>query len=408
MIATSCRGCGGEDLEVILSLGAMPLANALVTSDRVGDDEARYPLDVAFCKACALVQLTASVPPEELFSDYSYFSSYADTVVQNADELVHRVVRDRRLGSQSLAMEIASNDGYLLQHYVRRGVPVLGIDPAANVVEVASQRGVPTLCAFFDSDVAEGLRAAGSRADVVHANNVFAHVPGLNGFARGISRILAEEGVLIIETPYVRDLVERLEFDTVYHEHVFYYSLTSLERVLVRNGLHTVDVEHISIHGGSLRVFATLNGVGRPDERVTGLLEAEARDGITSLGYYRGFGERVRGLCAELRALLVGLASAGKRVVAYGAAAKGAVLLNALGLPDGVIEFVADRSPHKQGRYMPGVRIPIVAPERLLDEMPDVVLLLAWNFADEVMEQQAEYRRRGGRFIVPVPAPVFV
>lgn len=407
-IATSCRGCASEGLEVILSLGDMPLANALLTADQLSDPERRFPLDVAFCTACALVQLTVSVPPEQLFSDYAYFSSYADTVVQNAGELVSRVIRERRLGSSSLAVEVASNDGYLLQHYVNEQIPVLGIDPAANVVEVAEGRGVPTICAFFGPGLAEELRASGRRADVLHANNVIAHVPDLNGFVRGIARILADDGVAVIETPYVRDLVERLEFDTVYHEHVFYYSLTALERVLVRNGLRAVDVEHIPIHGGSLRVFAALDGARPPDGSVTRLLANEDRDGIGSLEYFRGFGERVRNLCAELRALLLELRSQEKRIAAYGAAAKGAVLLNALRLPADILDFVADRSPHKQGRYIPGVHVPIVAPERLLEDMPDYVLLLAWNFADEVMAQQAEYRRRGGRFVVPVPAPIVV
>jgi len=407
-VATSCRGCASEGLEVILSLGDMPLANALLTADQLREPERRFPLDVAFCTTCALVQLTVSVPPEQLFSEYAYFSSYADTVVQNAGQLVGRLIRERRLGSASLAVEVASNDGYLLQHYVRERIPVLGIDPAANVVGIAEGRGVPTICAFFGPELAEELRVSGRQADVLHANNVIAHVPDLNGFVRGIARILRYDGVAVIETPYVRDLVERLEFDTVYHEHVFYYSLTALERVLVRNGLRAVDVEHIPIHGGSLRVFAGLDGARDPEGSVTRILSDEDRDGIGSLEYFRGFGERVRDLCVELRALLVELRSQGKRLAAYGAAAKGAVLLNSIGLPDGVLDFVADLSPHKQGRYMPGVHVPILAPERLLEEMPDYVLLLAWNFADEVMAQQAEYRRRGGRFIIPVPAPAIV
>lgn len=407
-VATSCRGCASEGLEVILSLGEMPLANALLTAKQLTDPERRYPLDVAFCTTCALVQLTVSLPPEHLFSDYAYFSSYADTIVRNAGDLVGRVIRERRLGSASLAVEVASNDGYLLEHYVREGIPVLGIDPAANVVGIAETRGVPTLCAFFGAALAEELRASGRRADVLHANNVIAHVPELNGFVRGIARILTDDGVAVIETPYVRDLVERLEFDTVYHEHVFYYSLTALDRVLVRNGLRTVDVERIPIHGGSLRVFAMLDGARRPDGSVTKLLADEDRDGIGSLEYFRGFGERVRDLRAELRALLIELRSQEKRIAAYGAAAKGAALLNALGLPDGTLDFVADRSPHKQGRYIPGVHVPIVAPERLLEEMPDYVLLLAWNFADEIMAQQAEYGRRGGRFVVPLPTPTIV
>jgi SAM-dependent methyltransferase len=404
-VITTCRGCGDDGLEIILFLGEMPLANGLLSADQLDEPEFRYPLDVAFCGRCALVQLTVSLPPEALFSEYLYFSSYSDTVVENAVQLVRRMIQTRGLGPDSLAIEVASNDGYLLQHYVRGGVPVLGIDPATNIVPVAQAHGVPTLPAFFGSDLAEELRSAGRRADVLHANNVLAHVPDLNGMVRGIARVLADDGVAVIETPYVRDLVEGLEFDTIYHEHVFFYSLTSLDAVFRRCGLQIVDVERISLHGGSLRVFAALEGAAATSSAVDDLLEAESRAGVGSVGYYRGFAGRVESLCADLRGLLTALKSRGHQIGGYGAAAKGAVLLNALDLPEGTLEFVADRSPHKQGRYMPGVHVPVVSPDRLLELMPDHLLLLAWNFADEIMDQQAEYRRRGGRFIIPVPVP---
>jgi SAM-dependent methyltransferase len=404
-VATRCRACESEDLEVILSLGQMPLANALLSEDQLDEPEPRYPLDVAFCEACALVQLTVSVPPRSLFSEYAYFSSYSDTVVSNAEQVVKRMIEERALGPDCLAMEIASNDGYLLQHYVQAGVPVLGIDPAANVVPEAEARGVPTLCAFFGLELAEELRRSGRRADVMHANNVLAHVPNLQGFVSGIARVLTGAGVAVIETPYVKDLVDRLEFDTIYHEHLFYYSLTALDGVFRRNGLQIIDVENIPIHGGSLRVIAAHDGAMAPTRAVRELLTSEKRNGLARIEYYRGFADRVRALRGDLRRFLNELRSRGKRIAAYGAAAKGAVLLNALGLLPGTLEFVADRSPHKQGRYMPGVRIPISSPDRLVEEMPDLVLLLAWNFVDEILEQQAEYRRRGGRFIIPVPQP---
>jgi SAM-dependent methyltransferase len=404
-IATSCRGCDAEGLEVILSLGEMPLANALLTPEQLHEPETRYPLDVAFCARCGLVQLTASVPPEALFSDYPYYSSYSDAVVANARRLARRMIEDRDLRPTNLAMEVASNDGYLLQHYVRAGVRVLGIDPAANIAPAAESRGVPTLCAFFGEELADDLRGAGYRADVLHAHNVLAHVPRLDDVLRGIARILADDGVAVIETPYVRDLVEGLEFDTIYHEHLFYYSLTSLNAALRRNGLHAVDVERIPLHGGSLRVIAAGGGAGAESPAVADLLASEARAGMTSAAYYRGFAGRVATLCGELRDLLAGLKSRGSGIAAYGAAAKGATLLNAVGLPDGTLEFVADRSPHKQGRYMPGVHLPIVSPDRLLEAMPDHLLLLAWNHAEEIVVQQAEYGRRGGRFVVPVPVP---
>jgi hypothetical protein len=391
----------------VLSLGETPLANSLLTADNLDAPEPRYPLDVVFCPNCALVQITISVPPEAMFSEYAYFSSFADTVTENARMLVERLVRDRALGADDLAMEIASNDGYLLKNYVAAGVPVLGIDPARNVAEVAVQNGVPTRCEFFGREFAARLVDEGLRASVLHANNVMAHVPDVNGVVAGIATVLADDGVAVVETPYVREMVDRLEFDTIYHEHLFYYSLSSFDALLRRNGLSAVDVEQIPIHGGTIRVYAARTGapVG---PAVTDLLAEEQQLGMTTIDYYRDFASRVDALCDELRDLLLGLQRDGKRIAAYGAAAKGATLLNRIGIGADVIDFVADRNVHKQGRYMPGVRVPIVGPERLLDEMPDYVLLLAWNFADEVMAQQSAYKQRGGRFIVPVPEPAVV
>jgi SAM-dependent methyltransferase len=304
-------------------------------------------------------------------------------------------------------MEIASNDGYLLQYYVEAGVPVLGIEPARNIAPAAEARGVTTVCAFFGASLAEELRAAGRRADVVHANNVLAHVPDLNGVLGGMARLLAPGGVAVVETPYVRDLVERLEFDTIYHEHLSYYSLTSLERAFRRNGLSVVGVERLPIHGGSLRVFAEA-GDAPPAGVVASLLAEEQDLGMDRLAYFHGFAGRVEDLRRKLRDLLAGLKSRGHRVAAYGAAAKGAVLLNACGIGAETLDFVADRSQYKQGRFMPGVHLPVVAPERLLHDRPDEVLLLAWNFADEILEQQAAYRAQGGRFVIPVPKPRIV
>ncbi len=406
MTGFACRGCGGGDLQIVLSLGKMPPSNALLTEDQLAEPETRYPLDLAFCPTCALAQITVSVDPAELFDEYAYFSSYSTTMLAHAEAIARRMIGERSLGPDSLAMEIASNDGYLLQNYVRAGVPVLGIDPARNVVSAARDRGVETLCGFFGEDLAEELRDSGRRASVLHANNVLAHVPDVNGVVRGIGRVLAEDGVAVIETPYVRDLVERVEFDTIYHEHLFYYSLTALDRLFERNGLRILDVERIPIHGGSLRVFAAPAPTAlRPTPAVAALLEEETRLGLTALGYFEGFADRVEALKGQLLTLLGQLKDQGHRIAAYGAAAKGTVLLNAFGIGTERIEFVADRSEYKQGRYMPGVHVPIVGPEALLAEMPDEVLLLAWNLADEILERQAEYRRRGGRFIIPAPVP---
>ena len=404
----ACRSCGAGGLDVFLSLGDQPLANALRSADQLDRPEPRHPLEVAFCPACSLAQLTVSVPPEQLFADYSYFSSFSPTVVANAAALVARLVEERQLGSEHLALEIASNDGYLLKHYVAVGVQALGVEPAANVAAAAEVAGVPTLVAFFGREVAEELRAAGRRADVLHANNVMAHVPDPNGVVAGIERVLAPGGVAVFESPYVRDLVDNLEFDTVYHEHLFYYSLSSFAALLARNGLEAVDVERIPIHGGTLRVFAMRAGEGTPSPAVAQLAAEEHRIGLDRPAWFEGFGERVEALCGSIRALLADRKAQGRRIAGYGAAAKATVMLNALGVGPDTIDFVADRSPHKQGRYVPGTRIPIVAPERLLRDRPDDVVIFAWNFADEIMAEQAEYRAGGGRFLIPIPEPTVV
>lgn len=404
--ASACRSCGATGLAPILSLGEQPLANALQISPEASTGLGRYPLDLVFCEACSLAQITVSVPPEELFADYRYFSSYSPTVVASAHQLVRRLVAERDLGPGALAMEVASNDGYLLGHYRAAGVDVLGIDPADNVAAVAEARGVPTLRAFFGAAVARELRDAGRRADVLHAHNVMAHVPDPNGVAAGMAEVLAGDGLVVIETPYVRDLVDRLEFDTIYHEHLFYYSLTSLRALLERNGLEVVGVERIPLHGGSLRVLAAVAGVRRPAPAVTHLLEEEERIGLPGRGYFEGFGERVEALCERLGDLLGRCVQAGEALAGYGAAAKATVLVHSVGIDAGTIPYVVDRSPHKQGRFLPGTAIAVVPPERLLADQPDRVLLFVWNFAEEVLGQQRAYRQRGGRFIIPIPEPV--
>ena len=400
-----CRSCGSSRLDPVLSLGSTPLANSLLDDDTLTRPEARYPLDLVFCPACTLVQITLSVPPEEMFEEYAYFSSFADTVVENARVISTRLVAERSLGPDDLAMEIASNDGYLLRNYVEAGVPVLGVDPARNIASVAEENGVPTVCEFFGTAVAARLRAEGRRASVLHANNVLAHVPDVNGVVEGIATILADDGVAVIETPYVRDLVDELEFDTIYHEHLFYYSAHALVALFERAGLEIVDVEHLPIHGGSLRVFVAHAGATPPTAAVADLLAAERDAGMLTIGYYRDFAARVDRLCERLRGLLADLKGGGHTIAGYGAAAKGATLCNYAGIGPETIDFVVDRNVHKQGRYMPGVRLPIVDPAALLDRRPDYLLLLAWNFADEIIGQQQEYAAGGGRFLVPVPEP---
>lgn len=407
MAVAACRLCGSADLRLVLSLGDMPLANALLTADQLDQPEPRYPLDVAFCPECSLVQITDAVPPETLFREYAYFSSYSETMLNHAARLADRLIASRDLGARSLVVEIGSNDGYLLQFYQRRGIPVLGIEPAANVARVAQEtRRIPTLCAFFGEEVARGLAAQGRRADVIHAHNVLAHVPDPNGFMRGLGILLNAGGLAVIEVPYVKDLIDHCEFDTIYHEHHSYFSLTALARLVTRHGLAIRDVERVPIHGGSLRLEVRVNGAapaGAAAPSVDALLAEEAAWGVDRLEFYGDFGRRVGRLKDSLRRLLRTLRRGGARVAAYGAAAKGAMLLNYAGIGRDLVDFVVDLNPYKQGRFMPGVHLPVYPPARLLEVMPGYLLVLAWNVAREIFDQQAEYRKRGGRLIVPVP-----
>jgi SAM-dependent methyltransferase len=396
-----CRSCAGSSLIDVLDLGCMPLANALLTTEQLSEPEETYPLKLVFCPHCSLVQITETVLPGKLFREYAYFSSFSDAWVRHARKLVERLVRSRSLGAANLAVEIASNDGYLLQHYGEAGVPVLGIEPAENIANAAKARGVRTITDFFTHDLACRLVARGERADVIHANNVLAHVGDLNGFVKGCRLLLKDDGVAVIEVPYVKDLIDGCQFDTIYHEHLSYFSLTALKALFARHAMVIRDVERLATHGGSLRLFIETRG--KEDHSVTDLLQEEAGWGVQDLAFYGGFGQRIDELKQSLRGLLLDLKSKGQRLAAYGAAAKGSILLNYFQIGRELLDFVVDRSTYKQGRYMPGVRLPICPPERLLEEMPGCVLLLTWNFADEVIAQQAEYRRRGGRFIIPIP-----
>ncbi|MGH8773906.1 MAG: class I SAM-dependent methyltransferase [Jiangellaceae bacterium] len=403
-----CRSCGAAGLQPFLDLGASPLADALVHPERAGEPEQRFPLAVAFCPTCTLVQILTEVPPQQLFVDnYLYFSSWADHLLAHSRAHADELATSRQLGPQSLVVELASNDGYMLRNFVARGIPVLGIDPAPGQAAAARRAGVPTLERFFGADLADELVADGYRADVVIANNVMAHVPDLNGFVAGMATLVADEGVITVENPYVRDLVDRVEFDTVYHEHFCYFSCTAVETLMRRHGLFLNDVHYFpDLHGGTLRW--TVGRKPTQQASVASYLEAEAASGLDGFDYYACFGARVAGLRTELLDLLGRLRSGGARIAAYGAAAKGATLLNYADIGADLVEFVVDRNPHKQGLLMPGAQLPIRAPQALLDEQPDYVLLLAWNFADEILAQQAEYVARGGRFVVPVPTPAVV
>jgi SAM-dependent methyltransferase len=402
-----CRSCGQPDLELILSLGQMPLANSLISAAQLDDPEPTYPLDLALCPKCALVQITETVPPEDLFREYAYFSSFSDTMLQHARAIVQHMLASRKLDAHSLVVEIASNDGYLLQYYKEAGVPVLGIEPAINIAKVAEEkRGIRTLTEFFGSEVARQLVKQGKRADVIHANNVLAHVADLNGFVRGVGLALKDDGIAVIEVPYAKDMIDRGEFDTIYHEHLCYFSLTALDNLFRRHGLHVQDVNQTPIHGGSLQVFVEKTAVDkeiRQSETVSRILETERESGMCQANFYLGFGAKVEKLRTDLLTLLRDLKQQGKRIAVYGASAKGSTLLNYFGIGRETLDFVADRSTIKQGLFTPGTHLPIHSPAKLLEVMPDYVMLLTWNFADEILAQQSEYRRRGGRFIIPIP-----
>ena len=386
-----CRGCGRALPEPFLDLGMMPLANSYVRPENEYRDEQRYPLAVSFCTQCALVQLVETVAPETLFSEYLYFSSYSDSFLEHARTMAMRSTIASAFSKAVRVLEPGSNDGYLLQYFLKRGVRVLGVEPARNIAAEASQRGIPTLNRFFGPDVvAEILRDYGP-ADLIIGNNVLAHVPDFNGFLRATARCLASRGVAAFEFPYLKDLIDATEFDTIYHEHVFYFSLSSVAKLAVYSGLELFDAERQTVHGGSIRVFLQHSRAREKSARLEALVRDEITAGMTDATTLTSFGQRVGALAEELRQMLNELRRSGKRIAAYGAPAKGNTLLNYCGIGRELVDFCVDRSPHKQGLLLPGTHLPIHAPHALLDQRPDYTLILPWNIADEIVEQQQEY-----------------
>ncbi|MDP9067842.1 MAG: class I SAM-dependent methyltransferase [Actinomycetota bacterium] len=399
-----CRGCGAVLTLTFLDLGQMPLANAYPRSEADAREEKRYPLHVRICDRCFLVQLDQVVSPSVLFEDYAYFSSYSETWLEHSRRFADWAVGTFGLTHESSVIEVASNDGYLLKHFVALGIPVLGIEPAANVAAAAIDAGVPTDIRFFGRSVAEDLVGKGYRADLLVGNNVIAHVPDLNDFVAGLAILLGDRGVVSLEFPHLLRLVDQVQFDTIYHEHFCYFSLLSLESVLRRHGLEVFDVVELPTHGGSLRVLVSRSGGGRAvSPRLVGVRNAEADARLHELRTYDAFKNRVETCCRSLRDFLASARAGGSSVVAYGAAAKGNTLLNHCGVGTDDIAYVVDRSPHKQGRLLPGSHLPIHAPEKVRETRPDHLLLLPWNLKDEIIEQMSFIRGWGGRFVVPIP-----
>lgn len=401
----ACRLCAAPLRRTFVDLGMSPLCESYVPPERVNSMEPFYPLHAKICEHCLLVQLEEFVTGEDIFGEYAYFSSYSDSWVAHARSYVEMAIERFELSSDSLVVEVASNDGYLLRHVVERGIPALGIEPAANVADVARELGIETLVRFFGRDAARDLVAEGRRADLIVANNVMAHVPDLNDFVAGFEILLAEEGVVTIEVPHLLRLVEENQFDTIYHEHFQYFSCLTAQRVLARHGLELFDVEELRSHGGSLRLYAQRGETGRRPvgPRVGELLELERNLGYDTLEGHAAFTARVEEAKWSLLEFLIERRREGKRIAGYGAPGKGNTLLNYCGIRTDLLAYTVDRNPYKQGRFLPGSRIPILHPDVLEQDRPDYILILPWNLKQEIAAQLDYAREWGARFVVPIP-----
>jgi 2-polyprenyl-3-methyl-5-hydroxy-6-metoxy-1,4-benzoquinol methylase len=403
----TCRSCGAALDRVFADLGSSPLANSFLTETQLDQPEPFYPLCALLCEQCLLVQVPPVVSPDEIFGEYAYFSSVSQSFSQHAREYAEKMISQQGLGTSSRVVEVASNDGYLLRNFAEHGIPVLGIEPAANVAAAAQDAGIPTRVEFFTSELAQTLAEAGEEADLVVANNVLAHVPDLNGFVAGLRTILAPGGVVTVEVPHLLRMIERTEFDAIYHEHLFYFSLLALERPFLEAGLTVFDVEEVPTHGTSLRIHACRSeeSAERVVDRVAAMRERERAGGLDGLETYSSFEERVRRSKRALLEFLIAAKQEGKSIVGYGAAAKASTLLNFCGIRADFLDYVADRSPHKQGRFLPGSRLPVRPPEEIAVTRPDYLVLFAWNLAEEIVQQLSEVREFGCRFVIPLPEP---
>jgi SAM-dependent methyltransferase len=405
MSVVSCRLCGAELTETFVDLGMSPLCESYVPAEKVDAPETFYPLHVRICSECLLVQLPAYVAGEEIFSDYLYFSSYSTSWVEHARRYAVAMTEKLNLTADSLVAEVASNDGYLLQHFVAAGIPVIGVEPAGNVAVVAREKGVRTEVCFLGPETGTSVADQYGRADLVAANNVYAHIPDIIGFSQGLANLVKPDGLVTLEFPHLLRLIERRQFDTIYHEHYQYLSLLTASRALAKGGLTVVDVEELSTHGGSLRVHAKhTETAGEPSLAVKTLLEAEAAAGLHTFEGHKGFADEVFTIKRDLLDFLMKARSEGKRVVGYGAPGKGNTLLNHCGIREDLLEYTVDRSPHKQGMFLPGTHIPIHEPERIAADRPDYVLVLPWNLRTEISAQLSYVGDWGGKLVYPIPA----
>ena len=400
-----CRFCGSKLEHVFVDLGMSPLVQSFLTSDQLHQMEPFYPLQVLVCEKCFLVQLQEFVAPANIFSDYLYFASYSDSWLAHAKRYTDEMVRRFPISENSLVVEIASNDGYLLQYFAEKKVPVLGVEPAANVAQVAAQKGIPSIVKFFSTATARELLAAGKSADLLLGNNVLAHVPDINDFVEGMNILLKPQGVITMEFPHLLQLMEQNQFDTIYHEHFSYFSFLTVEKIFAAHGLTIFDVEELPTHGGSLRIFARhAEDFTKPvGPRVTALRSREESAGYASLETYSRFAEQVKETKHKLLEFLIKAKREGKKIAAYGAAAKGNTLLNYCAIRTDFLDYTVDRSPHKQGRFLPGTHVPVYAPDEIRRTRPDYLLILPWNLKDEIIQQNAFIRDWGGKFVVPIP-----
>ena len=401
----NCRFCNSQLRHIFVSLGSSPLSNGYLSKEQLQEREVFYPLEVYVCENCFLVQLQAFEAPANIFSDYAYFSSYSDTWLKHAQDYVEKIIPFLNIDKNSFVVEVASNDGYLLQYFAAKGIPVLGIEPARNVAEIARQKNIPTETSFFGVELANRLVSESKSADLILGNNVLAHVPDINDFVAGLKIILKPNGVITMEFPHLMNLVDKVQFDTIYHEHFSYFSFLTVKKIFESHGLTIFDVQELTTHGGSLRIYARHadNQARKISPQVFELKQREIKAGYVSIEFYLNFKDKVKQAKRDILDFLISAKRENKVIVGYGAPAKGNTLLNYCGIRDDFIDYTVDRSPHKQGRYLPGTHIFIDKPEKIRETRPDYVFIFPWNIKDEVMEQMSFIRQWGGKFVIPIP-----